>query len=151
MSVDFALQLLAVTVNVVGFLILIRQVRQQALATRGEAIAARYALSYEILRSMASQPQLYAYFNDRKRLEADSAHRIEALCCCEMIANYCDNTALQRESIPVHVWKKWRLFIAQQLRVSVVLCEFIEEHRDWYSPELLAILDEMPSDLRTSS
>lgn len=144
-SLENCLAVIAIVVNVCGFFFVTRQIRQQTLATRGETYAARYALSYEILRMMSSKPHLYSYFNDRKPLEPDAPHLVEVLCCCEMIANYCDITALQRENIPRHVWQKWRFFIRAQLDMSKVLQDFVQQHRDWYSPEFLAILDSKPS------
>jgi hypothetical protein len=133
----------AVGVNIVGFYFVIRQIRQQALATRGETFASLCGLSYEILRLMADRPHLYAYFYERRPLATTDEDRVAVLVCCEMIANYCDNTALQRENIPDHVWQRWRNFIKGQIELSIVLEEFIAEYRDWYSPELGEILDEL--------
>jgi len=140
-SVDTILAVVAIAVNVVGFFFVIRQIRQQALATRGDTYTNLCGLSYDILRMMAERPHLYAYFYERKPLPESGDQRIEVLCCCEMIANYCDNTALQRENIPDHVWQRWRNFIREQIRMSVVLQDFMREYRDWYSPEVAEILD----------
>lgn len=130
-------------VNLVGFVFVIRQIRQQALATRGETYASLCGLSYEILQMMADHPELYPYFYENKELAADAPDRVRVLCCCEMVANYCDNTALQRENIPDHVWQRWRVFIKQQVAMSVVLKGFFLEYRMWYSPEIGEILDEL--------
>ena len=138
-----ALAFVAIVVNIVGFVFVVRQIRQQALATRGETYASLCGLSYEILGMMADRPYLYPYFYGRKPLATDDEHRIEVLCCCEMIANYCDNTALQRENIPEHVWARWRNFLREQLSMSLVLQEFMGEYRNWYSPEIGEILDEI--------
>lgn len=143
LTLDNYLALTAIAVNVTGFYFVIRQIRQQALATRGETYASLCGLSYEILQMMAARPHLYAYFYERKPLDEAGEHRIEVLCCCEMIANYCDNTALQRENIPDHVWQRWRNFIREQIALSVALHDFMQQYRDWYSPEVGEILDEV--------
>ena len=142
-DVDVMVSLVGITVNVIGFFFVIRQIRQQALATRGETYASLCGLSYDILRLLAERPHLYAYFYEGKPLSEAGNHRVEVLCCCEMIANYCDNTALQRENIPDHVWQRWRCFVREQVTMSVVLQDFLREYRQWYSPELGQILDEI--------
>ena len=143
LTFENALALVAIAVNVVGFYFVIRQIRQQALATRGDTYTNLCGLSYDILRMMAERPHLYPYFYERKPLAEAGEHRVEVLCCCEMIANYCDNTALQRENIPDHVWQRWRNFVREQIALSVVLQDFMREYRAWSSPEVGEILDEM--------
>ena len=143
LTFENALALVAIAVNVVGFYFVIRQIRQQALATRGDTYTNLCGLSYDILLMMAERPHLYTYFYERKQLAEAGEHRVEVLCCCEMIANYCDNTALQRENIPDHVWQRWRNFVREQIALSVVLQDFMREYRAWYSPEVGEILDEV--------
>lgn len=145
LTFENALALVAIAVNVVGFYFVIRQIRQQALATRGDTYTNLCGLSYDILRMMTERPHLYPYFYERKSLAEAGEHRVEVLCCCEMIANYCDNTALQRENIPDHVWQRWRNFVREQIALSVVLQDFMREYRAWYSPEVGEILDEVSS------
>jgi hypothetical protein len=140
MNPDTSIAGISVMVNICGFIFVIRQIRQQALATRGDTYANLCGLSYDILKMIADRPYLYAYFYDRKPLAPEDPHRVEVLCCCEMIANYCDNTALQRENIPPHVWVRWRNFVAQQVEASVVLQEFFTRYSEWYSPEIGEIL-----------
>jgi hypothetical protein len=60
-----------------------------------------------------------------------------------MIANYCDNVTLQRENIPDQVWKRWKNFILGQLRISNELKKFMIEYKEWYSPEMISILNEV--------
>ena len=144
-SLENLLTLAAILVNVVGFFFVVRQIRQQALATRGETYANLCGLSYDILRLMAERPHLYAYFYEGKPLADAVAHRVEVLCCCEMIANNCDNTALQRENIPHPVWLRWRHFVREQIAMSDVLRDFLQQYRNWYSPEIGEILDSIPA------
>jgi hypothetical protein len=150
LTFDNALALVAIAVNVVGFYFVIRQIRQQALATRGDTYTNLCSLSYDILRMMAERPHLYPYFYERKPLTEAGEHRVEVLCCCEMIANYCDNTALQRENIPDHVWQRWRNFVREQIALSIVLQDFMREYRAWYSPEVGEILDEVGAVVRST-
>jgi hypothetical protein len=143
MSLETILSLLSIFVNIVGFFFVIRQITQQALATRGETYTSLCGLSYEILKMISENPYLYDYFYNNKKLETDSEHRVQVLMCCEMIANYCDNVTLQRENIPDAVWLRWKNFIKGQLEISIELKSFMLEYKDWYSAEMIAILNEV--------
>ena len=71
--------------------------------------------------------------------ETTADERVSVLICCEMISNYCDNVALQRENIPDEVWQRWRTFIKEQVTASVELHRFMRQYLDWYSPALAVI------------
>ncbi|NBV14793.1 MAG: hypothetical protein EBS07_12125 [Sphingobacteriia bacterium] len=143
MTLETVLSLISILVNIVGFYFVIRQITQQALATRGETYTSLCGLSYEILKMISDNPYLYDYFYNNKKLETDSEHRVQVLMCCEMIANYCDNVNLQRENIPDAVWLRWKNFIKGQLEISTELKSFMLEYKDWYSAEMIEILDEV--------
>lgn len=148
MPLDTILSILSIVVNIIGFYFVIRQITQQALATRGETYTSLCGLSYEILKLISDNPYLYDYFYNNKKLETDSEHRVQVLMCCEMIANYCDNVTLQRENIPDSVWQRWKNFIKGQLEISVELKDFMLEYKDWYSKEMISILEEVQSSSR---
>ncbi len=96
---------------------------------------------------IAEQPALFAYVYEGKRLDATTPNdeRVRVLICCEMIANYCDNVALQRENIPLAIWLRWRAFIKEQFAASVELTAFVHQYEQWYSPDLVAVLRELPA------
>ena len=143
MTFDTILSVLSIVVNIIGFYFVVRQITQQALATRGDTYTNLCGLSYEILKTISDNPYLYAYFYENKKLDQGSEHRVQVLMCCEMIANYCDNVTLQRENIPDHVWQRWKNFIKGQLDISIELKNFMPEYRDWYSSEMIEILDDV--------
>ncbi len=146
MTLDAGLGILGIVVNMVGFYLVVTQIRQQALATRGETYTNLCGLSYEILKMIADQPALYAYVYNNKRIQSDTptAERVQVLICCEMIANYCDNAALQHENIPEPVWQRWHSFIREQVAASDELNAFLRQNESWYSAELIEILREVP-------
>ncbi|MFY7970954.1 MAG: hypothetical protein ACOVOO_03365 [Flavobacteriales bacterium] len=143
MNIELALSILSIIVNIIGFFFVIRQITQQALATRGETYTSLCGLSYEILKMISDNPYLYDYFYNNKKLDENCEHRVQVLMCCEMIANYCDNVTLQRENIPDKVWQRWKNFIKGQLEISSELKCFMLEYKDWYSQEMISILDEV--------
>ncbi len=143
MTLDTILSIFSIIVNIIGFYFVVRQITQQALATRGDTYTNLCGLSYEILKTISDNTYLYPYFYENKKLEKQSEHRVQVLICCEMIANYCDNVTLQRENIPEHVWMRWKNFIKGQLEISIELKKFMLEYKDWYSTEMIEILDEV--------
>ena len=142
MDTQTILAIISILINIIGFYFVIRQMTQQALATRGETYTSLCGLSYEILKLIHDNPHLYDYFYNNKKLDAISEHRVQVLMCCEMIANYCDNVTLQKENIPNHVWLRWKNFILGQLEISIELKTFMQEYKEWYSVEMIAILEE---------
>ncbi len=143
MNIETILSIASIVVNIIGFYFVIRQITQQALATRGETYTSLCGLSYEILMLIHDNTFLYDYFYNNKKLEDNSEHKVQVLICCEMIANYCDNVTLQRENIPKHIWERWKNFIVGQLEISMVLKDFMLEYKSWYSPEMISILDDL--------
>lgn len=143
MSFDTILSVFSIFVNIIGFYFVIKQITQQALATRGETYTSMCGLSYEILNMLFNNSYLYDYFYHNKKMTEDFENKVQVLICCEMIANYCDNVTLQRENIPNHIWQRWRNFIIGQLESSYELRKFMIEFKDWYSPEMCTILDEV--------
>lgn len=134
---------LGLIINLFGFIFVIRQIKQQALATRGETYTSLCGLSYDILRMIADKPYLYPYFYERRALEQGYEHRVDVLMCCEMIANYIDNTLTQKENMPESVFQKWLVFTRQSIEMSVVLHDFFDSYAEWYDPQIALICDEV--------
>jgi hypothetical protein len=128
-------------VTVIGFLIVIRQIRQVERTIRGDTNANLCAQSIEILKEIGACPECYPYFYENKELPPDEPSRVRILCICEMTANYLDHVALQRDNLPPAVWKRWSLFIRDAVQGSPVLREHFAKYRDWYSDEVLRLVD----------
>lgn len=150
LTLEHWLAILSIAVNVVGFTLIVLQVQQQARAIRGDTYTNLCGLSFEIVNYLAQRPQLYKYFYQRAEFKADDEYWVETRLCCEMIANYCENNLMQREGIPRQVWESWVRFVQQQLSTSVVLQEYLDEYRDWYSPALVKLADKVSGKDRTA-
>ena len=124
-----------------GFLFVIRQVMLIERTIRKDTNTSLCAQSIEILKEMAKCPQCYACFYDNAPLPEDEKVRVEVLCICEMIANYLDNVALQRDNLPEPLWERWSCFIRDTLVGSQVIQEHFRKFRNWYSPELIVYVD----------
>lgn len=138
-KVQILLSVVGLGINLFGFIFVIRQIRQQALATRGETYTSLCGLSYEILQMIAAKPYLYAFFYERRVLDNKYEHRVDVLMCCEMIANYIDNAFTQKENMPEAVFAKWVAFAREQINASIVLREFFEAYPNWYDDEIMKI------------
>jgi len=146
MDFQTLLSILSIIVNIIGFYFVIKQITQQALATRGETYTSMCGLSYEILNMIFSNTYLYDFIYNNKKMDSDYENKVQVLICCEMIANYCDNVTLQKENIPNHIWLRWENFIVGQLNYSFELRKFMNEFKDWYSPEMNTILNKVKID-----
>jgi hypothetical protein len=151
MDLQTLLSIISIIVNIIGFFFIIKQITQQALATKGETYTSMCSLSYEILEMIFENPFLYDYFYNNKKLEEDNENKIKILICTEMIANYCDNVTLQRENMPDYIWQRWRNFIISQLDTSLVFREFMNEYSEWYSPEMILIINKYNSNVTKKS
>ena len=67
MDTQTILSILSIVVNIIGFYFVVRQITQQALATRGETYTSLCGLSYEILKLIHENPFLYDYFYNNKK------------------------------------------------------------------------------------
>jgi hypothetical protein len=79
-----------------------------------------------------------------KALEDDAPERIFILYAAEAIANFMEHLALQQRSMSRQQWTVWDRFIRSSYENSRVLQDILDEHRDWYADELLAIVDRCP-------
>ena len=151
MDLQTLLSIISIIVNIIGFFFIIKQITQQALATKGETYTSMCSLSYEILEMIFENPFLYDYFYNNKKIEDNNENKIKILICTEMIANYCDNVTLQRENMPDYIWQRWRNFIISQLDTSLVFREFMNEYSEWYSPEMILIINKYNSNVTKKS
>jgi hypothetical protein len=75
-------------------------------------------------------------------LESENPDRIRILYVIEAIANFLEHLVLQKPNLPKRQWTTWLRFIRSTYESSPAIREFIKSRRDWYSEELLSILDE---------
>ena len=127
-------------VTLFGFLFVLRQLRQVERNIRGETNASLCHQSIEILKAMMSRQECYPFFYDNKPLPEDHPHRVEILCLTEMIANYLDLVALQKDNLPPTAWTGWHKFILDTLQMSPVVREHLTKYGAWCSTELQAIV-----------
>ena len=85
-------------------------------------------------------PECYPFFYEKKPLPEDHPHRVEILLLTEMIVNYLELVAMQKDNLSRTEWVDWRNFILNAVHRSPVIREFVTNFSDWYSVELNAII-----------
>jgi len=131
---------LVVTVGgLYGALIQIRKIREAAWSNMHSKLCDQ---SFELLKFLSEYPSAYDYFYHRRQLQVNDPERVMVLCIAEALANFLEHLLLQKDQLPPEQWAVWRRFIYSTFDVSTVVCQFITEHQDWYSPDLVAIASE---------
>ena len=131
-------------------ILVICQLRQVARSVRGDTHGKLCDESFEILKIMAEQPDVYDYFYENKKLAPDSEARVRVLCVCECLANFLEHVSLQRENLPNNVWETWHAFICDSYLRSSVLRDHFDKFRGWCTSEILDIVAQCkpPSNLQ---
>jgi hypothetical protein len=136
-------QAATVVVTLVGMIFVILQLRQVASATRGSTAERLAAQRYEVIRFMAQRPETYPYFYEDINPEetaADGTVIAFVQYATEMLANYIENVALQREHMSAETWRSWKLFIKSVYLSSPALRVFLQRDEQWYDPKLMVII-----------
>lgn len=123
-----------------GFVYVVRQIRlvRRSLLAQGNTGLSEQSLT--IMSFIAEHPATYDYLYNNKRLTDGDRHRVQVLCLCEMVANYCDMTVAVLPDLDPTVAERWRRFITDTLSCSPTLREHLQQRRLWYSDDLLALL-----------
>jgi hypothetical protein len=141
-----AFNLLSAIVAVAGFIVtsaglyaLYFQIVKLREATWSNTHSKLCDQSFELIRFLSEAPSTYAYFYERKSLQPNTPDRVHILYAAEAIANFLEHLILQRNNLPQKQWEVWKRFIHSTFEASVVVQNFIQEHNDWYSDELVEI------------
>lgn len=118
-----------------------RHVTIGVLAVRANASERLATQSSEILRYIADDPSLYGYFYENKPLAGEQQERVKVLCCAEIMAHFFEHIVLQRRSLPKTSRDAWMIYVRERYAMSLVVREFIAEHRSWYAGAFLEFIE----------
>jgi hypothetical protein len=79
-------------------------------------------------------------FIEKLLSDANDDHKIEVLCVCEMVANYCDLVLVTLETLEENERPHWQKFVENTLKKSPQLRAFIHKYRAWYSDKITNLL-----------
>jgi hypothetical protein len=130
----------ALLVAIFGFGLLIHQIRQLERAIRGDTHAQLYEKAFQIMTLLAAHPDLRPYFYGNKVLRGKDPKQNEVMCAAEIVANFMEFVALQRQNLPKSVWERWATYIKDRYHTSKVLRDYFVVNRNWYADEILGLL-----------
>ena len=131
--------LLVTIVGLVAVYVQIKKIRETLWSNTHSKLCDQ---SFELLRFFSENPKTYDYFYNRKILEPYETDKIFILYATEALANFMEHLILQKENLPEKQWEVWKRFIYTTFKSSIIIRVFIQDHREWYSNDLLAIADE---------
>ena len=121
-----------------------RQVEVMMLQSRGDVNERLYKQSLEIMRFFAENPEVRPYFYDNKDIAqtGNELERLKVLSTAEMVAGFMELVALQIEDQPAEIQPRWKAYILDGYKSSVVLREHISDCVAWYADDFLHLLPE---------
>lgn len=122
-----------------------RTVKEMSLANQASVSERLASQSFEILRGIADDPQLYEYFYENKPLVDDTSTRVKVVCFAEIMANFLEHIFLQKPSLPNKSHEAWMCYIDDHYLTSRVVREFIAEHPRWYAAAFMQFIDALPN------
>lgn len=132
----------SLVVAVVGFAILIYQIKQLERAIRTTTQSELYSQGFEILKFLGENAQIRPYFYEGKKLNANDEVRNLVLGATEIVADFFEHVALQRRNLPSAVWQKWAI----QMQNTYLNCPSLQEHfsvnKNVYCEDIVRLCEE---------
>ena len=132
----------SLVVAVIGFGILIYQIRQLERAIRANTQSELYSQGFEILKFLGENSQIRPYFYEGKKLEAHDEARNLVLSATEIVADFFEHVVLQKRNLPNAVWQKWAI----QMQNTYLSCPSLQEHfsvnRNVYCEDIVRLCEE---------
>lgn len=126
----------------IGLYAVFIQIRKLRLALWSDTQARLCDQTLEVIRFLAERPETYDYFYRNKPLEENDPNEAYILYSAEALATLMEHLTLQKSNVPELQWAVWERFIVSQYKNSSVIQNFLQSNRDWYSNELLSIIDD---------
>ncbi|MGA7925913.1 MAG: hypothetical protein WCA20_07950 [Candidatus Sulfotelmatobacter sp.] len=141
MIVGLEIQSIAILLGGLSAYSIWQTLKEMSLANRASVSESLASQSFEILRYISDDPQLYEYFYKNKPLVDETPTRTKVLCCAEIMANFLEHIFLQRPSLPVASHDAWMRYVQDHYSASRVVSEFVTEHRYWYADAFLNFIE----------
>jgi hypothetical protein len=135
------ISIITLVITIIGLYAVYFQIRKLTETTWSNTHSKLADQSFELLKFMADYPDTYDYFYKKKLLDDKSDNRTIVLYIAEALANFMEHLVLQKENLPEKQWEVWERFIYTTFKTSIVVRNFVQENREWYSSDLLVIAD----------
>jgi hypothetical protein len=127
--------------SVVGFVVIIYQIRQLKRAVQSDTHSKLYSHYLEVTKLWLQKPQLRPYFYEGKTLDESAPNyqdmRREIDVMCEVILGLLEHAVLQKTNLPGDSWKNcWKAYAEERYTCSPDLSKFFSVNRNWYAKAL---------------
>jgi hypothetical protein len=139
--VGLEIQSIAILLGCVSAYSIWRQLKQMAMANQASVSESLASQSFEILKYLADDPQMYERFYTDAPLSAGTSGHSKLLCFAEITANFLEHIVLQKPNLPPASREAWMRYVRDHCAASRAVRDFIGEHRDWYSGAFLVYID----------
>jgi hypothetical protein len=129
-------------VTAIGLIFLYIQLKKLSESSWSDTQTRLQEQSLQLIRFLAEKPESYDYFYNNKPLAETDPNRIYILYAAEALANFIEHVVLQQNNMPNQQWLVWERFIRNTYEGCSVLQEFFRLRRNWYSQNILSIIDD---------
>jgi len=128
-------------VTVLGFLIVILQIRSAKRTMQITTFDHLYTRMHEIHTHFSGHPYLRKYFYEGATVDSDSAEYPLVQITAEMLADFFQQINLQLDLMPAKTASGWRAYIQSIIRNSPALRDYFKSNASWYPSNLVTFAD----------
>jgi hypothetical protein len=135
----------SLVVAVVGFGILIYQIKQLERAIRSNTQSELYSQGFEILKFLGENPEIRPYFYEGKELDVGDKSGDLVLSATEIVADFFEHVVLQKRNLPEAVWQKWAVQIQKTYSDCPTLRQYYASNKSLYCEDIVRLCEESAS------
>lgn len=129
-----------VIVTIIGFGLVMFQIRQVERAQHGETNVALYAHMQNVRAIFQDHPELRPYFYENKAMDQSDPLYNLAIGMAESITDLFELVTFLKSNIQADSWDTWKKYFHDIYHSSPVLRSFLEQNGSWYTEGLLGII-----------
>jgi hypothetical protein len=130
----------SVFVAVVGFVIVIRQVRQVRQALHSETQSRLYAEVNELLKVFFAYPELRPFFYEGRAMDRTHADYDRTWMLAGAFVAHFEHVVLQENNLPEQIRPHWVKYIQGMYATSPIIRQHMADNADWFSMRLHEIV-----------
>ncbi len=127
---------LSILVGLVGFGILVYQLRKINHQNHSNGLNYLYTQSASIRLELLRRPELIPYFRNGDVIAESDKDYGAACLIAELYLNYFEHLAIQEMSLRKHDWETWLSIMEDVFESSPIIKKVYVEKLNWYAPVL---------------
>jgi hypothetical protein len=134
---------IATLATLASVVILLTQTLDLRRSVERDTYQKAYQTVYDLDRLFLDHSELRDYFYEGRPVDksTDPVTRARVESTAEWISDFFDNLIYNKKMGPDEDWGAWESYIDATFDRSPALRDYVNRHRDWYSPELGEALD----------